>query len=286
MKNHLMSLMAALLLAAANTHAGPLVIAHRGGPAQLPENTLPAFRQAIAIGVDVLEFDMNLTSDDRVVLHHDTAVNAVICLADPKAAVAHGPLRRMTLREAQSFDCGSRRPEKFPAQQAVPGTRMPSLEEFLDAARNSTALLFGETKMPKPGAGPEVDPEVFAAKVSAIVDAYGVAERFILQSSDYRTIDAMHRINPRIRTCLLAMQNNKPRFLAAVREHHASCVVLRRDYATAADFKTLKDAGVTVYSDVVDSAEEWQAYAQLGVDAIFTNDPVGLIAYLRKSGLR
>lgn len=43
---------------------------------------------------------------------------------------------------------------------------------------------------------------------------------------------------------------------------------------------------MTVYSDVVDRAEEWQAYAALGVDAIFTNDPVGLIEYLKKSGLR
>ncbi|HWK49906.1 MAG TPA: glycerophosphodiester phosphodiesterase family protein [Steroidobacter sp.] len=284
--NHRLLSAAALLLSCTAAYAEPVVLAHRGGPAQLPENTLPAFRQSLSLGVDILEFDMNLTSDDRVALHHDTSVNSVICLADPKAGLTHGPIRMMTLQEAQSFDCGSRHPPNFPAQQAVPGTRMPSLEEFLEATRDSKALFFGETKMPKPDAGYSVDPELFARKVNAIVSKYGVEDRFILQSFDYRVIDAMYQLNPRIRTCLLGMQRHKPNYLEAVRRHHASCVVLRRDYADASDFKQLKDAGVTVYSDVVDRAEEWQAYAALGVDAIFTNDPVGLIEYLKKSGLR
>lgn len=286
MTRRLLSATTALLLSCASVHAAPLVLAHRGGPAQLPENTLPAFQRSLSLGVDILEFDMNLTSDDQVVLHHDTSVNPVICLADPKTGVTHGPIRMMTLKQAQTFDCGSRHPPNFPTQKALPGTKMPSLEEFFEATRNSKATFFGETKMPKPDAGYTVDPKLFAQKVNAVVSQYGVADRFILQSFDYRVIDAMYRINPRIRTCLLGMQRNKPNFLEAVRRHHASCVVLRRDYADASDFKQLKDAGVTVYSDVVDRAEEWQAHTQLGVDALFTNDPVGAIEYLKKSGLR
>lgn len=290
MNRQLMSIITALTLCAsapqAPPAAPPLVIAHRGGPAQLPENTLPAFLQSIRLGVDVLEFDMQLTSDDRVVLHHDTSVNSVICIADPKTPVAHGPLRLMTLRDAQTFDCGSKHPPNFPAQKAAPGTRMPSLEEFFEATRASKVTFFGETKMPRKDAGYAIDPELFASKVNAIVSKYDLADRFILQSFDYRTIDAMHRLNPRVRTCLLGMQNSKPNFLEVVRRHHASCVVLGRDYASASDFKALKDAGVTVYSNVADHADDWQTYAELGVDAIFTNDPVQLLEHLRKTGLR
>ncbi len=62
---------------------------------------------------------------------------------------------------------------------------------------------------------------------------YGVEDRFILQSFDYRALDAMYRINSRIRTCLLGMQKLKPNYLEAVRQHHASCVVLGRSYADA-----------------------------------------------------
>jgi glycerophosphoryl diester phosphodiesterase len=282
----LIALFASNISADEPLRTGPLVISHRGGPAQWPENTLPAFEHSIRLGVEILEFDLNLTSDDRVVVHHDTAVNSVICLADAKAGVTHGPLRAMTLRDAQTFDCGSRHPPKFPAQKAVPATRMPSLEQVLGATRNSKITFFGETKMPKQDAGHAVDPELFAAKVAEAVRKYGVEDRFILQSFDYRTIDAMRRINPRIRTCLLGMQRHKPDYLAAVRRHHASCVVLGRAYADAADVTKLKEAGVTVFSDVVDSADEWQAYIELDVDAIFTNDPVGLIEYLKKSGRR
>ena len=290
MRRRLIGLLFALLATNASARPepgkGPLVIAHRGGPAQWPENTLPAFEHSIQLGVEILEFDLNLTADDRVVVHHDTAVNEFICLADAKAGVTHAPLRALTLREAQTFDCGSRHPPKFPTQQAVPGARMPSLEEVLMATRDSKVTFFGETKMPKEAAGPAVDPEVFAAKVAAAVVKHGVEDRFILQSFDYRTIDAMRRINPRIRTCLLGMQHHKPDYLSAVRRHQANCVVLGRSYANAADFKALQDAGVTVFSDVVDDASEWQAYAELGVDAIFTNDPVGLIEYLQRAGMR
>lgn len=282
----LIALLASTASAKETPATGPLVIAHRGGPAQWPENTLPAFDHSIRLGVEIVEFDMNLTLDDQVVVHHDTAVNSVICLADAKAGVTHAPLRAMTLRDAQTFDCGSRHPPKFPAQKAVPGTRMPSLEQVLAAMRNSKVTFFGETKMPKENAGPAVDPEIFATKIAAAVAKYGVEDRFILQSFDYRTIDAMHRINPRIRTCLLGMQNHKPDYLAVVRRHHASCVVLGRSYAVAADFRKLKEAGVTVFSDVVDSADEWQAYLDIGVDAIFTNDPVGLVEFLKKAGAR
>lgn len=282
----LMTLLVYSALASEQHGRGPQVIAHRGGPAQWPENTLPAFEQAIRLGVEIIEFDMNLTADDRVVVHHDTTVNSVICLADAKTGVTHAPLRAMTLRDARTFDCGSRRPPKFPDQKAWPGARMPSLEQLLEATRNSKVTFFGETKMPKEDAGYTVDPELFAAKVAEAVTKYGVEDRFILQSFDYRTIDAMHRINPRIRTCLLGMQKHKPNYLDAVRRHRASCVVLGRTYADAADFKALKASGITVFSDVVDSADEWKAYANLEVDAIFTNDPVGLIEFLKESGLR
>ena len=49
----------------------PLVIAHRGGAAVAPENTLSAFERALAIGVDGIEFDLQLTQDGALVVVHD-----------------------------------------------------------------------------------------------------------------------------------------------------------------------------------------------------------------------
>lgn len=263
-----------------------LLSAHRGGPAHWPENTIPAFHGSIALGVQILEFDMNLTADDQVVLHHDTTVNPVICQPDASDPVAHGPIRELTLRQAQSFDCGATPPREFPDQRPMPGVGMPSLDEFLVAVKDSDTVLFGETKMPKGDQIDSVDPELFVQRISEAVQRHGLEQRFILQSGDYRTIDAMHRVNPRIRTCLLRMGEAKPDFVGMARRHNAGCVVMRLDYGDAGDIRMLKDSGLIVYSDVADREEQWDAYVELGVDAILTNNPVALRAYLERKGLR
>ena len=50
------------------------VVGHRGNSAHAPENTLESFDQAVALGVDALEFDIRLTADGEVVVHHDPTV--------------------------------------------------------------------------------------------------------------------------------------------------------------------------------------------------------------------
>ena len=49
----------------------PLVFAHRGGAALAPENTMPAFERAVALGVHGLELDVGLSRDGVVMVHHD-----------------------------------------------------------------------------------------------------------------------------------------------------------------------------------------------------------------------
>jgi glycerophosphoryl diester phosphodiesterase len=258
----------------------PLVVAHRGGAALLPENALPAFDNAVRLGVDMLEFDMQMTADNQLVISHDGTVNASFCIADPGSGVTPGPIRAMKLADVLRFDCGSKHRASYPNQQAVPGTHMPTLDAFLARYKNVHVRFYGETKMPRPDEG-EVDPVTFTRLVAAAVHKYGLEERFILQSADYRTIDAMHEINHRIRTCLLYPWLAKTDYLNLAREHHAMCMLLRLQDADAAQVKRLRDAGVTVFSDVVDDETGWRNYLARGVDALFTNDPAALIEYLK-----
>lgn len=260
----------------------PIVVAHRGGPAMAPENTLAAFENAARLGVSILEFDMNLTADDRIVLHHDTTVNPALCKADPGSGVAAGPIRQLTLRQTRAFDCGSSRPPAYPDQKPAPGARMPTLDQFLQTFRGHDILFFGETKMPRQPTGAPIDPVRFVALIEARVRHYGLEDRFILQSSDYRTLDAMHAINPRIRTCLLRVDRFKPDFMALAKDHHAVCLVVRAQDTDAAQVRQLRAAGVMVFADVADSEALWRGYLGLGVDAILTNDPAALIAFLKR----
>jgi glycerophosphoryl diester phosphodiesterase len=122
--------------------------------------------------------------------------------------------------------------------------------------------------------------------VEAVVRKNGLEDRFILQSADYRTIDAMHEINPRIRTCLLSPWRFSTNYLALARQHHAVCILLRAKDTNAAQVQQLRDAGILVFSDVVDDEAGWRAYLALGMSAIFSNDPASLLAFLKREGAR
>lgn len=268
----------------------PQVAAHRGGAMHRPENTTAAFRHAVDLGVDVLEFDMVMTADDELVVHHDATIDPALCTPDAGANVVAGPVRGLTYAQTQQFDCGTRVRDIYdvPGYVPEPGARMPTADHVLAEFAAADVTFYGETKVPTPAAGvPDVDPQAFAAKIDALVRKHGLEDRFILQSSDYRTIDALHAINPRIRTCLLGAHNWTHRnFLETLREHHASCILLRTAVAGADDVARLQQAGIEVYSEVIDRPQDWEAYTQLGADVIFTNDPAGAIEFLRRKGLR
>lgn len=259
----------------------PMVVAHRGGALLMPENTFPAFDNAVRLGVDMLEFDMQETADNQLIISHDGTVNATFCTADPGTGVVAGPVRNMPLADVLKFDCGSKHRTIYPTQQAVPGTHMPTPDAFFARYKDAKVLFFGETKMPRADEG-AVDPVAFTRLVADVVHKYRLEDRFILQSADYRSLDAMHEIDPHIQTCMLSPWRFRVDYLELARQHHAMCMLLRLQDADAAEVKRLRDAGVKVFSDVVDDEAGWAAYLARGGDAIFTNDPAGLIAFLKR----
>ena len=267
----------------------PAIAAHRGGAMLRPENTVSAFDHAAELGVDLLEFDMMMTADDQLIVHHDGTINPTFCAADPGSNVVAGPIRSLTLQQTQQFDCGSKVRGIYagPVHQAVPGARIPLVDDVLRRFQGRDVLFFGETKMSKPMPGvADVDPVKFATLVEAVIRKHGLQDRFILQSFDYRTIDAMHAVNPRIRTCLLGAQSWGHRnFLATLQQHHATCIVLGDSMVDKNGVKALQAAGVQVFSEVIDTPEEWRKYTDLGVDVLFTNQPEGAIKFVEQQGL-
>ena len=261
----------------------PKVIAHRGGAALRPENTIAAFQHALQLGVNILEFDMNVTADGRVVLHHDSSVNPVLCHASSGSAVRPGPIGLLTLAQLRQFDCGSFERPNSPYYRPVPGQRLPTLDEFLTAVKGSSVLLLGETKM-QPGS--TVSPERFVDLIHAALKQHRVEDRFILQSSDYRTLDAMNRKDPNIRLCLLNARRFKPAYLDLARRHRATHLMLRAEDVDGGQVRQLQEAGLQVFSGTANTAAEWKKYLDLGVDGILSDDPRGVIEYLARSADR
>ncbi|MFN9576227.1 MAG: glycerophosphodiester phosphodiesterase family protein, partial [Gemmatimonadota bacterium] len=130
--------------------AQPLVIAHRGDSWRAPEHTIAAWRLALASGADVLEQDLQLTSDGRLLVLHDETGERTLRGADCGGAVRDRPLAHW-----QRCDAGRWFNERHPdrADPAYTTERLVALEAVLAAF--PTARFYIETKAPESAPGME-----------------------------------------------------------------------------------------------------------------------------------
>lgn len=146
----------------------PLLIAHRGGAALAPENTLAAFRQALAWWrADVLELDVQPTADDDCVVLHDATLD--------RTTDGRGPVAARTLAELRALDAGCRfTPDggaTFPFRGT--GVRLSTLREVLEAFPGARVNV--EVKAPRA-----------APAVLRAVTALGAEHRVLVAAGDTR----------------------------------------------------------------------------------------------------
>ena len=254
---------------------------HRGARAMRPENTLPAFEYAIAQGVDALELDMAVTRDNVIVVSHDPVLEPPVCTGPGGKAVIH----ELTLAQVREWDCGAKQNPAFPKQQAVPGTKMPTLEEVFALAPKGKFLFNIETKsfVDKPELTPP--PEEFARMVLAAVRKHHLEARVVLQSFDFRTLIAMKKLAPEIK--LSALYEGPPKdFVAIGKEAGAGIVSPMARLVTAEQVKAAHAAGMEVLPWTVNTPQEWERLVNAGVDGIISDDPAALIAWLKANGKR
>src|SRR4051794_12907483 len=108
-----LALLLCLLPAAAQTRH-VVAIAHRGEHLVHPENTIPAFEEAIRAGADFIEVDVRTTSDGKLVLQHDATVD--------RCTNGHGEVAKMTFDEIRALDAGMKRGPQFA------GTKVPTFD--------------------------------------------------------------------------------------------------------------------------------------------------------------
>ena len=285
-------LLALCLLVCAGPAGAVSVHGHRGCRGTRPENTLAAFAEALRVGVDVLELDLSVTKDDALVVAHDPLVSPELCLG-PKGEklVAPVAIRTLTLMEVKAYDCGTLANPRFPRQHPSPGERIPTLDEVFALVAASTAPAAArvefniETKIAP--SHPELfpTPERFVELVAAAVERRGLGPRVILQSFDHRTLRAMRPLMPKIRLSALT-SDNALNYALLAKDLGAAIVSPDREWIMAADVTALHAAGVQVAPWTANDAAEWSRLLSMGVDAIITDYPEDLIAYLRRRKLK
>ncbi|MFD1872871.1 glycerophosphodiester phosphodiesterase family protein [Hymenobacter bucti] len=213
--NYLLAL-AFLTLPAAAQPRPPLDLqAHRGGRGMMPENTIPAMRRALALGATTLEMDAAISQDKQVLLSHDPFLNADFVYRPDGQSLTKEEGKALKIYSLpyaaiQRYDVGSHGNPKFPQQQKLL-TYKPLLAEVIDSAEayarrtHRAAPYYNiETKTTPAGDGTNHPaPEEFVRLLLAVIAQKGIQNRVIIQSFDPRTLEVVHRTQPRLRTALL-----------------------------------------------------------------------------------
>jgi len=189
---------------------------HRGARGLAPENTLPAFARALAIGVTTLELDCAITKDGVVVVSHDSAFNPDITRGpDGKWLRKTGPaIWALDFADTQRYDVGRINPAsaysmRWPEQQPVDGTHIPRLADLFALVRkagNETVRFNIETKISPLSPIETTHPEDFARRLIAAIRAGGMEKRVAIQSFDWRTLQVVQREAPEIPTVYLTVE--------------------------------------------------------------------------------
>ncbi len=259
-----------------------LVHGHRGARARRPENTIPAFEYAIEQGVDALEMDMGVTKDNVIVVSHDPILEPPVCSGPQPKAIIH----QLTLAQVRQWDCGAKQNPGFATQQTVPGTRMPTLDEAFALSTRGNFDYNIETKSSAEHPEYTPPPDEFVRMVLDRIRHFKLEKRIILQSFDFRTLVAMRKIAPSIR--LSALTQTDQREYAAICAEAAKAEIISPHYrlVTPAKVEAAHKAGIQVVPWTANTEADWDKLIDAQVDAIITDDPATLIAYLKKKGLR
>ena len=251
--------------------------AHRGGARLWPENSLRAFRESLALGVDLLELDVHLAKDGRVVVLHDPTLERTTDGRGPVAERTAAELARVRLRGPDG---------------AVTDERVPTLEEVLTLVKPSTAGLLLEVKGPAPGVnvvyergadvriapGPEYPGLV--ERTVALVRQVGMLGRVNLMGFSPDVVSQTRALEAAVRTTFLVSAAHvdyvdaRPEdTIAWAARLGATDVGLQHTLASPAVMAAARAAGLEVGVWTVNDMEAMRRVIDLGVDVLTTDRP-------------
>jgi glycerophosphoryl diester phosphodiesterase len=194
---------------------------HRGSRGLMPENTWPAMRTALDLGVTTLEMDVVITKDKKVVLSHEPWFGREITTKPDGTYIGDREERTynihwMTYEQVKTFDVGMKPHPRFPQQQKMKAVKpllsdvLDSVQQYMITSRRPHPYFNIETKCL-----PEFDgvfhprPDEFVELLMAVIKEKGIEDRVIIQSFDFRTLQYLHEKYPAIKTAMLIESYDK-----------------------------------------------------------------------------
>ena len=290
--------------------------AHRGGAGLATEESLVAFGKALDLGVSTLELDAQVTKDLHVLVAHDPRVNRDNCQdtrpatqGDPLFPYAGKPYKLLTLAQVRTLDCGYQRAVGFPQQEVVraPIAELAEVFDLVSSRGADDVALNIELKTEADDLDVTVARDVFAATVWQEVARAGMESRVTIQSFDWASLSALHRIAPSAALVALTTPSRLEvgkdgasvwlggldvddfggdAVKAAASLPGVVAISPRYDSPVDAGFvERAHAAGLRVVPWTVDEEDEMRRLIDIGVDGLITNYPDVLRRVMEQHGL-
>jgi glycerophosphoryl diester phosphodiesterase len=230
----------------------PLLGGHRGNPAEHPENTMRSFRSAIAVGCDLIECDVHLSSDGRLVVIHDHTLE--------RTTNGTGLVRDHTAAQLRKLDAGG-------------GEKIPLLQEVVELALGKVGLVIEIKQVPALYVGLE-------EKLLNMLRQLGAVSECAVVSFNHTAIHELRKMEPGLQLGIL--EGARPMHPAALLRESGADVYSPHWGATDPQVvQEVHAAGgaVAVWPVDDDTAVAWCKYCK--PDSVFSNRPKEVGAALR-----
>ena len=238
------------------------ICAHRGARSTHPENTLPAFREAVRLGAHMIEFDVRMSRDGELVIMHDATVD--------RTTNGSGKVSDLTLAELKSLDAGAWKGPRFA------GTRIPTLAEALEIMPKNVWLnihLKGGKRL--------------GEKVAEIVARTGRIHQAFL-ACKRKAASAAKKVDGRIMICNMERQSDTRQYVNETIAMGADFIQLlhvRARDGLAEYVKRLKKAGIRINYYGTNSPEELRKLFEAGVDFPLVDDVERMVRAASELGI-
>ena len=217
-----------------------LKIAHRGASGYAPENTLAAFEKAVALGVDMIEFDVRMTRDRELVIFHDSRISRV--------TNGKGSLKRYTYQQLSQFH--------------VQGFPIPKLSDALAVIGDKCQINI------------EIKQRGLADDIAAIVKNFNLHQKILISSFIHSELVRIRTVDRDLRVAVLLSSGASCRSaIKLAKKLEAEALNIPLNKCNPRFIRAVKNAGIKLNVWTIDEYEEISWLKELGIDGIYTNYP-------------
>jgi glycerophosphoryl diester phosphodiesterase len=237
----------------------PLIIAHRGTSADAPENTLIAFKKAIEIGADGIEFDIRLSKDQIPMVIHDGNLKRTGNL-DVK-------VKDLTAEELQKIDVGKWFSDEFS------GETVPTLAQVFDLFKDNEMRLYVELKCKKKNY------KEYAKAVAEVIEKYDLLDRIVVLSFEHAALVEIKKYLPNVKTGalfspkLLSFFRIRRKFIKTAKEIEADEVAPHYSMVTRGTVENGLNHNIKTVVWTANKVNFLEKAIKIGLFAVMTNHP-------------